>query len=186
MVLLKTTLVGIALLAVGVILLTVAGQYVTIEVQQVHSHDVEAHTEFLVGDQVDRQYALPGGVGTFGVITVTQAPSNQSGDVRFIVLDADNYAKWSAGSQANFLYTAEKQGEFNYTFTTSNSGIYHFVFDNRQSLYKKYVILTVAYNEITTTRAPDPRTAYVAWPLVVAGALVLLYGVARKPPVTWT
>ncbi len=185
MVLLKTTLTGIALLALGVILLTIAGQYVTVEVQQVHRHDLEPHAEFLVGDQVDKQYSLPGGVATFGVITVTQAPSNQTGDIRFMVLDSDNYPKWSTGAQANFLYTAEKQGQFNFTFATEKSGVYHFVFDNRASLYKKYVILTVAYNEITVTRVPDPRTAYVAWPLVVAGGLILLYGLARKPPIPW-
>jgi hypothetical protein len=102
-----------------------------------------------------------------------------------MVLDSDNYPKWSTGTQANFLYTAEKQGQFNFTFTTEKSGVYHFVFDNTASLYKKYVILTVAYNEITVTRVPDPRTAYVAWPLIVAGGLILLYGLARKPPIPW-
>jgi hypothetical protein len=185
MVLLKTTAAGFAALILGVLLLTMIGQYVTVQVQEVHRHDVEPHTQFLVGDMVDKSYSLQGGSAVFGFVTVTQAPSNQTGDVRFIVFDSDNYQQWNSGSQANFAYSAEKQGQINFTFTPDKSGVYHFVFDNRASLFKKYVILTVAYNEIITSRVPDTRVTYVAWVLVAAGGLVLVYGLMRKPPVSW-
>jgi hypothetical protein len=185
MVLLKTTLAGFALLLLGVLLLGVLGQYVTVEVRQVHRRDVEPHAEFLVGDMVDRSYSLPGGSDVLGTISVTEAPSNQTGDIRFLVFDAENYQRWSSGGQASFMYSAEKQGQFNFTFTSDKAGTYHFVFDNRASLYKKYVTLTIAYDEITTSRIPDPRVNYLSWALVIAGGLIFVYGLLRKPPIPW-
>jgi hypothetical protein len=185
MVLLKTTLAGLAIVVLGILLLTVMRQYVTVELQQVHKQDVEPHVEFLVGDSVDRAYSLPASSQVLGTISVTQAPSNQTGDIRFLVFDADNFQRWSSGEQANFVYEAQNQGDFNFTFTPKNSGVYHFVFDNTASLYKKYVTLTVAYNQITTSRVPDTRVGYVGWASVVFGGLIFIYGLLRKPPVTW-
>jgi hypothetical protein len=185
MVLLKPTVAGFALLVFGILLLTVLGQYVTVEVQEVHRQDVEPHAEFLVGDFADKPYSLPGSSEVLGSISATEAPSNQKGDISFMVFDAENYQRWSSGTQANFVYSAEKKGQFNFTFTTANGGIYHFVFDNRASLYKKYVTLTIAYNEITTSRVPDTRANYVSWALIITGGLIFVYGLVRKPPVSW-
>jgi len=185
MVLLKPTVAGFAVLVCGILLLTVLGQYVTVEVQEVHRHDVEPHAEFLVGDFADKSYSLPGSSEVLGTMSVTEAPSNQTGDISFMVFDAENYQRWSSGGQANFMYSAEKQGQFNFTFTTDKAGVYHFVFDNRASLYKKYVTVTIAYNEITTSRVPDPRANYVSWALIITGGLIFIYGLVRKPPVSW-
>lgn len=159
MVLLKPTLAGIVLLVLGVVSITVLGQYVTMEVQQTQRRDIEPHVEFLVGDLQERSYTLPASVQVFGTILATQVPSNQSGEVHFIVLDNENYQRWSTGSQADFVYSADNQGQFNYTFTTNKSGVFHFVFDNRASLYKKYVILTVAYDEVLTSRVGQESSA---------------------------
>ena len=180
MVLLKTTVAGFVVLILGVLLLSMIGQYVTVQVQEVHRHDVEPHTQFLVGDTVDKSYSLPGSSSVFGVVAVTEATSNQAGDINFTVLSSD-----ITGARANSVYSAEKQGQFNFTFTTGKGGVYHFVFDNRNSLYKKYVTLTVAYNEVITSQVPDTRVTYVAWVLIAVGGLVLVYGLMRKPPVTW-
>ena len=185
MVLLKTTLTGIGLLVLGVLLVTALGQYVTVEVREVQRQSVEPHVEFLVGDFADRPYSLPASSQVLGNIIIAQAPSNQTGDIRFLVFDADNYQRWLSGSQADFIYSAEKQGEFNYTFTTGTTGIYHFVFDNRASVYKKYVTLTVAYDEVTTSRVPDVRVSYVGWVLLVAGGLILVYGLVKRPSASW-
>jgi hypothetical protein len=185
MVLLKTTLVGVCLLVVGVLLLTVVGQYVTVEVQVVQRRDVEPHAEFLVGDVADRTYSLPSSVSVFGSIDVTQAPTNQSGDIRFMVFDAQNYQRWSSGGASDFLFSGEKQGHLNFTFQTANSGVFHFVFDNRASLYKKYVILSVAYNEVSISHVPDPRIPYIGWALVAVGGILLAYGLVRKAPIPW-
>ncbi len=182
---LKTTLVGACLLLAGLLLVTMLGQYVTAEVQQVQTRAVEPHAEFLVGDVVDRSYSLPASVSTSGTVQVTQAPTNESGDIRFIVFDAENYQKWSSGQQSNFLFSAEKQGQFNFTFTTANGGVYDFVFDNRASLFKKYVVLSVGYSEVTVSHVPDPRVPYIGWAFVVGGGIVLAYGLLRKPPIPW-
>jgi hypothetical protein len=84
------------------------------------------------------------------------------------------------------MFSAEKQGQFNFTFTTANAGIYYFVFDNRASLFKKYVVLSIGYSEVTVTHVPDPRVPYVAWALMVGGAIILAYGLAKKPPIPWS
>jgi hypothetical protein len=186
MVLFKTTLTGVSLLVLGLLLLTIVGQYVTMGVQQIQRRDIEPHAEFLVGDVADRSYSLPANVPVFGTVTVTSAPTNQSADIHFSVFDSANYQLWNNGGQANSIYSADKQGAFNFTFSTSQSGTYFFVFDNRASLFKKYVILSAYYNETTTSQVPDPRAQYVAWALVIIGGLVLVYGLARKAPVAWS
>jgi hypothetical protein len=175
MVLLKTTLIGAILLVAGILLLTVVGQYITVEVQVVQRHDVESHAEFLVGDVTDRSYSLPAGVSVFGTLDVTQAPTNSPSDVQFRVFDSTNYQ----------MFSGDEQGNSNFTFNTNNSGVYHFVFNNTASLFKKYVTLSVSYNEISTSRQPDPRTPYVGWGLSAFGLILLVYGLVRKPPIPW-
>jgi hypothetical protein len=156
MVMFKTTLLGASLVVFGFLVLIVLGAYITVQVQDVQVRAVEPHAEFLVGDLADKLYSLPGSVSVFGTVDVTQAPSNSSGDIHFMVFDSENYQKWSAGQQANFLFSADNQGKFNFTLTTGNGGSYHFVFDNHASLFKKYVILSIGYKEITINNVPDP------------------------------
>lgn len=185
MVLLKTTLTGVTLIVLGVMMLTVLGQYIPMELQRVTQHDVEPKAQFLVGDVADRPYSLPSSVTVVGGIDVTQAPSNQSSDIHFMVLDNENYQKWSSGSQSDVIYSSNQLGRSNFTFATGKGGTYHFVFDNRASLFKKYVALTIGYNEISITRVPDPRVGYIGWVLVVIGGVGLLYGLIRRPPISW-
>jgi hypothetical protein len=185
MVLLKTTIVGALLLVAGILLLTVAGPYITVQVQNVEQHSVEPHAEFLVGDVADKQYTLPAAVSVFGTINVDQAPTNQSGTIRFMILDDQNYAFWSSGQQSNNLFASDQAGASNFTFNTGTGGVYHFVFDNRASVYKKYVTLSVSYNEISVSTKPDPKIPYLGWSLMVGGLVVFAYGIVRKPRVTW-
>jgi len=185
MVLLKTALLGAFLITVGILLLTVAGPYITVQVQDIQRHDVESHAEFLVGDFTDRQYSLPASVSVFGTIDVAQAPTNQSSDVQFIVLDAANYQQWISGQQSSNIFSADEQGHSNFTFSTTSAGTYHFVFDNRASLYKKYVGFSVSFDEVSTSRQADPRTPYVGWGLLGVGLVVVVYGLIRKAPTSW-
>jgi hypothetical protein len=125
-------------------------------------------------------------VTVFGTVKVIQAPTNQSGDIRFLVFDDENYQRWNAGGQANFAYSAEKQGQFNYTFNSNTNVLYHFVFDNRASLYKKYVVFSVAYDEVVTSQVPDPRIQYVAYAMIVLGTILLVMGLLMKPKPRWS
>jgi hypothetical protein len=185
MVLLKTTLAGAMFLVAAVLLLTVAGPYVTVQVQEVQRHDVEPHAKFLVGDVTDRQYSIPGNAAVFGTLDVAKAPTNQSSDIQFMVLDAQNYELWAASQQPNYTFHSDLQGHSNFTFNTPSSGVYHFVFDNRASVYKKFVTLSVSYNEVSISNQPDPKIPYVAWGLLAFGFVVLIYGLARKPQIPW-
>jgi len=167
---------------------TVLGQYVTAEVQEVQRHDVEPHVEFMVGDVKEKEYTLPGSVSVLGTVDVTQEiPSNESdsGNFHFMVLDNANYQKWSSSSQPDPLFSTDNEGRFNYTFTTPAAGVYHFVFDNSNSPSKKSVVLTVEYDEVLTSRVPDTRIIPVGYVLMVLGALVFVYGLVKKPQVHW-
>jgi hypothetical protein len=185
MVLFKTALIGVALLILGVVVMTSVAPNITIEVQEVHWRTVEPHAEFLVGDTVDRSYALPQATSVTGTVFVTEAPSNQTSDISFLVFDLENYQRWNKGGLANALYSRENQGQFNFTFKTESASQYYFVFDNRASVFKKYVVFTLGYDETTTKRVPDTRFGYVGWGLAVIGATFLAYGLLRKPRVTW-
>jgi len=185
MVLLKTTLIGALLLVTGILLLTVVGQYITVEVQVVQRHDVESHAEFLFGDVTDRNYSLPAGVSVFGTLDVTQAPTNRSSDVEFLVFDSTNYQNWAAGQPSSYIFSGDQQGNSNFTFSTDHRGVYYFVFDDRASLFKKYVTFSVSYNDVLTGRQPDPRVPYVGWGLSAVGLILLVYGLVRKPSIPW-
>ena len=176
---------GVVILVIGVLLLNYGGQYITMTVQNTQRTNVEPRAEFLVGDTAQRSYPLPASVTVLGVLRVTQAPTNQSGDLRFLVFDESNFQKWNAGGQADSTYSSEQQGQFNFTFTTSKNGVYHFVFDNRASMYKKYVVFSMAYNEVVRSQQADPRTQYVAWATLIVGGLLFLFGLLKKPPVRW-
>jgi hypothetical protein len=167
------------------LLLTVAGPYVTVPVQVVQRHDVESHAQFLVGDVTDRSYSIPGSVAVFGTLDVAEAPTNQTGDIQFMVFDAQNYQLWMAGQQSNNLFISDQQGHSNFAFNTPSSGVYYFVFDNRASLYKKFVTLSLGYNEVSISNKPDPRIPYLGLGLLAAGLVVLIFGLARKPPIPW-
>jgi emp24/gp25L/p24 family/GOLD len=181
----KTAITGIAVIAIGILMLTAIAPYLTVTVQETQRHDVDPRVEFLVGDTIDRSYTLPESVSVIGSINVEEAPSNQSTDIRFSVFDADNYAIWSTGGQANALFSTDGQGQFNYTFTTPKSGLYYFVFDNRASLFKKYVVFSLAYDEAITSQEPDTRVPYVAWALILMGGVISAVGLIRKPVVSW-
>jgi len=185
MVLFKISVAGAVLFVAGLVLLTVAGQYVTVPVQTVQRNDVEQLTQFTVGDITDRSYSLPGGVSAFGSLNVTQLPTNQLGDINFTILDAGNYQKWSSGQQSNSLLSKDEQGQSTFTFTTTTNGPYYFVFDDRASPYKKAVAFSLSYNELSTSYVTDPRVPYIGWGFVAAGLIVLAIGLIRKPPVTW-
>lgn len=177
-------MLGLAILVLGV-LLSYGGQYITMTVQNTQRTEVEPHAEFLVGDTVQRPYTLPAPVAVLGFVRVTQAPINQSSDLRFLVFDDLNFQKWNAGGQADFTYSSVQSGQFNFTFTTNKNGVYHFVFDNRASMYKKYVVFSLAYNEVVKSQVADPRIQYLAWGALVAGGILSLIGLVRKPPVRW-
>jgi len=185
MVLLKTTLAGVTLLVLGILALTVLGQYITVQVQDVRRRDIEPHAEFLVGDVSEWARLLPADVSVSGTADVKEVPSNQSSSIHFLVLDDENYQKWSTGSQATSLTSSTEQGKFNFTFRTGKNGVYHLIFDNRESLFKKYVTLSASYNEVVTNTVSDTRMQYVGWVLVVVGAVGTFYGLLRKAPVPW-
>jgi len=182
----KTTISGAAAIVIGILLVTFVGQYITMTVQNVQRTDVEPQAEFLVGDVEQRPYSLPANVMVFGTVKVTEAPTNQSSDIRFLIFDDANYQKWYSGGQANFMYSTEKQGQFNYTFTSTANVVYHFVFDNRASLYKKYVVFSLAYNDVVTSQVPDPRIQYLAYAMVGLGAVLLIVGLLKKPKPRWS
>jgi len=185
MVLFKTAIVGVAVLIIGILLLTIIGPYMTVTVQNIQTREVDPHVEFLVGDMIDRSYTLPSNVPVFGSVYVSEAPTNQTTDIQFSIFDADNYQIWSSGGQANSLFSTDGQGQFNYTFTTPKSGLYYFVFDNRASLYKKYIVFSLSYNELITSQEPDTRIPYLAWAFIIVGGLVAAVALIRKPAISW-
>ncbi|HUK50092.1 MAG TPA: hypothetical protein VLV18_03575 [Terriglobales bacterium] len=190
MVSLKPTITGIVLVIAGILLLTVASPYITTEVQSVQYHDIATSARIRVGivyGGVDKplSYSLPAGVTATGSLGVVNSINNQPSDIQMAVYDADNYQKWGAGQQSTFTFLNDVRDRSNFTFTTSNSGPYYFVFDNSASQYEKNVTISLGYNQISTSQVPDPRVPYLGWGLLATGLVVLAIGVIMKAPITW-
>lgn len=186
MVLLKPTIAGIGLILLAVVIMTYGPQHITMQTQEVRRTEVEPHIEFLVGDLKDRAFELPAHVTVVGAMKVVEAPTNRSSSILFMVMDAENYQRWISGQEPTFILSGEREGESEYAFELEKEGLVYFVFDNRAALFKKYVTFSVAYEETITTSLPDPRVTYVAWGLLIMGALVVAYGLVRKAPIPWS
>jgi hypothetical protein len=45
--------------------------------------------------------------------------------------------------------------------------------------------LSLGYNEVSLSNKPDTRIPYLGMGLLAVGLVVLIYGLARKPPIPW-
>jgi hypothetical protein len=113
----------------------------------------------------------------------------KSNDMNFLVLDSMNFEGWKR-RQPGVKYLVEigqAPTRFDFSFTTAKNDTYYFVFDNYYSTVRREVSLAVRYQYVKITKElrTDYTLAYGAAGLAIVGAIVLTYGVLKKPEIRW-
>jgi len=186
---LKPTVAGVILVALGV----VGGFYG----RQTYLRDVSKTTtdSFQVSADVKEtsywQYGFRFETSTSvsGNGTVTSGVTGQSGEVSFLVMDRTNFENWKLRQPGvQFLVKIpQAPARFEFSFTTTKNETYYFVFDNYYSSVKQDASLVVRYQYVKIVKEPyvEYTYAYGGVGLAILGAIVLSYGLLKKPEIRW-
>jgi hypothetical protein len=176
---------GIIVIIVGVSLLIVGPQLIVVPSTQVQVFELFHDETFLVGDVAERSVQLDEGVTVNGTVAVSSALTGAASHVLMLVADDANYEKWVTQGSPTYVFQKDLSNGQTFSFTVSGAGLHHFVFDNKASLEKKKVTLTVDLQKPVTVNVPDKRISYVAYAVVAVGCLFTVMGILRKTPVRW-
>ena len=144
------------------------------------------HDETLaVRDIAERSVQLDKGVTVNGTIMVSSALTGAPSDVLMFVADDANYQKWVTQGSPTYAFQKDLSSGESFTFAVPETGLYHFVFDNKISPVKKKVTMTADLLKQVTISMPDNRITYVAYAVVAVGSLLAVVGILRKTPIRW-
>lgn len=121
--------------------------------------------------------------------TVTGGITGQTGDVSFLVMDRTNFENWKLRQPGvQFLVKiTQAPARFEFSFTAPKNETYYFVFDNYYSSVKRDVSLAVRYQYVQIIKEPyvEYTYSYGGVALAILGAIVLAYGLLKKPEIRW-
>lgn len=120
----------------------------------------------------------------------TSSPAfGKPNEIDFLVLDSGNFDGWKKRqpSVQYLVEIVEAPTAFDFRFTTPKNDTYYFVFDNYRSTVQRDVSLAIRYQYVKTVKEPhvDYTIAYAGVGLGVCGAIVLAYGLLKKPEIRW-
>jgi hypothetical protein len=180
---------GIAIVALGLLLLFFGTQTQTIDVPKTETKMLFDRSTLTVGDSAYRSADLMANLTVLCTGSVTIPASNESGDINLYVMDKANFQKWQSGDRSvNFVVQRLRTSQIDVSFVTVRADTYYFVFDNSYStLFKKEVTFSVSYQYTTIHHETleDRSLNTYGYPLIVIGAIVTIYGLARKAEVRW-
>ena len=180
---------GIAILALGLLLVFFGTQTVTIDVPKTQTEVLFDRSTLTVGDVAHRSAELNENLTVICSGIVRIPSSNDSGDISFYVMNSADFQKWESGDRnIDFIVQRLRVDRIEASFVTSQKDTYYFVFDNSHStLFKKEVTFS-AYYEFTSMehQTLEDRTFNTyGYPLIIVGAVVAVYGLVRKHEVRW-
>jgi len=186
---LKPTIAGLVLLIVGILGIQYGAQNYLKEVSKPVTDTFRVAMEvrelsfwsyghrFETSTSVDGNGTISG--GSYGQVT----------DINFFVMDGPNFENWKQ-RQPGVQYLAkmtQAPSRFEFSFATSKNGTYFFVFDNYYSTAKREVSLSARYQYVKIVKEAhtDYTFSYVGAGISVVGAIVLIYGLLKKPEIRW-
>jgi hypothetical protein len=181
----KPLVLGLLFVGSGLALAVFGPTYVQASVA---NHEIGAlipESTFVVGDLQEISRNLEKGITITVTLDSKVATSNSAGALDFYVFNEVSFTEWSSGETTSAIVSKPKVATLNETFNVTESGTYHFVFDNRASLEKKRVTFESRFDRLVYVMEPDERVAYVAYATLVVGAIFTAYGIIRKPPIPW-
>ena len=176
---------GIVILVSGAILLFAGPQVIMLPTTQTQITVLFNNETFVVGDIWERAVQLDEGVFVNGTVAVGSALTGEASDVMILVVDDANYQKWISHGSPTYVLQKDVVNDGGFSFTVPGSGVYHFIFDNTNSPVKKKIAMTVDLQRQVMVNLPDERIRYVAYGVLVIGAIVTVVGILRKTEVPW-
>ena len=176
---------GIAVILIGVCIFFAGPQLILVPSTQVQVTELFHGETLAVSEVGERSAQIDEGVTVNGTVVVSSALTGGPSDVSMFVADDANYQKWVTGGSPTYAFQKDVSSGQNFSFTVPGTGLYHFVFDNRNAPVKKKVTMTADLQKQVTISMPDKRIPYVAYGIVAVGSLITVVGVLRKAPVRW-
>ena len=176
---------GIAVVIVGVFLFLAGPQLILVPSTQVQVTELFHDETLAVSDIAERSVQLDKGVTVNGTVTVSSALTGAPSDVLMFVADDANYQKWATQGSPTYAFQKDLSNGQSFSFTVPETGLYHFVFDNKISPVKTKVTITADLQKQVTISMPDNRITYMAYAVVAVGGLFAVVGILRKTPVRW-
>ncbi len=180
---------GIVIIALGLLLLLFGTQIITIDVPHTETKTLFDTSTLTVGDTYQKSAELAANLTVRCSGSVKIPSSNESGDISFYVMDRGNFEKWHAGDRTvDFMVQKPTISKIDVSFITAHADTYYFVFDNTYSpLFKKEVTFTASfeYTTIQHETREDRTLNNYGYPIAIVGAILMIYGLIRKPEVRW-
>jgi len=185
----RATLGGTSLVILGILMILFGSYTYTINIPIVESETVLDNISFTVGDVKVYEADFFENVTVTCNASINIPTTGDSGDINFYVLRGEEFQRWKNGEK-DIIYIIELTmiKSINASFQTDKQGTYYFIFDNTFSeLYKKEVTFssTMEYATYVEEIRENNRIEYIGYFAVVIGVIVTVYGLVRKPEVTW-
>jgi len=176
---------GIVILISGSALLFAGPQVIMVPTTQTQVTVLFNNETFVVGDIWERAVQLDERVLVNGTVAVGSALTGEASDIMILIVDDANYQKWISHGSPTYVLQKDVVNGGSFSFTVPRSGVYHLVFDNTNSAVKKKIAVTVDLERQVVVNLPDDRIRYVAYGVLVIGAIVAVVGILRKTEVPW-
>ncbi|MCZ2845200.1 MAG: hypothetical protein O2U61_01680 [Candidatus Bathyarchaeota archaeon] len=183
------TLGGISLVILGILMILFGSYTYTINIPIVESNTVFDKISFTVGDVKVYEADFFENVTVTCNASINIPTTGDAGDINFFVLRGEEFQRWKNGEKdVIFIIELTMIKSINTSFQTDKQGTYYFIFDNTFSeLYKKEVTFssTMEYLTYVEEIRENNSIVYIGYFAVVFGVIVTVYGLIRKPEVTW-
>ena len=183
------TLGGISLIILGILMILFGSYTYTIDIPIIESKTVFDKISFTVGDVKVYEADFLENVTVTCNASINIPTTGDTGEINFYVLSGEEFQRWRSGEKdIFFIIELAMITNINTSFQTDKQGTYYFIFDNTFSeLYKKEVTFssTMEYVTYVEETRENNNIVYIGYFAVVFGVIVSVYGLIRKPEVTW-
>jgi hypothetical protein len=186
---LRPTIAGLVLLIAGILGAQYGPQNYLKEVPKPFGDTFQVAMEVRELSFWSYSYRFEASTSVNGNGTISGGSYGQVPDINFFVLDGPNFEAWKQRQPAvqYLVKITQAQSRFEFSFATPKNGTYFFVFDNYYSTMKREVSLSARYQyvKIIKEQYTDYTFSYVGIGIALVGAIILTYGLLKKPEIRW-
>ncbi len=180
---------GMSLLILGMLMILFGSYTYNVNVPKLESKTIFENESFIVGDIKVYKADFSKNITVTCIASIKIPATDDIGEINFYVIQGEEFQKWERGEKdAKLEIELIKTKNFNKSFKVDNEGTYYFVFDNTFSeFYKKELTFSVTIEYLTYVEETrrNYSIVYIGYLALVIGVIVTLYGLVRKPEITW-